>query len=69
MIGFHTVLDCCGLGFEPETDVSGFGCLSCDIMIVWMCGTKLVHVCEGTVRCPIGWVQDCDLVVCYYSYE
>ena len=21
--------------------------------------------CEGTVRYLIGWVQDCDLVVCY----
>ena len=33
--------------------------------VVWMIGTKLVHVCEGAVRYPIGWVQDCDLVVCY----
>ena len=45
MIGFHTVLDCCGLGFEPETDVSGFGCLFRDGMMVWMIGTKLVHIC------------------------
>ena len=29
-----------------------------------MIGTKLVHDCEGVVRYPIGWVQDCDLVVC-----
>ena len=21
--------------------------------------------CEGTVRYPVGWVQDCDIVVCY----
>ena len=21
--------------------------------------------CEGTVRYFVGWVQDCDLVVCY----
>ena len=21
--------------------------------------------CEGTVRYPVGWVKDCDLVVCY----
>ena len=54
MINFHTVLGCCGSGFEPETDVSGFGCLSCDIMIVWMCRTKLVQVCEGTLRYPVG---------------
>ena len=36
---------------------------------VWMIGTKLAHVCERTVRYPVGWVQDCDLVVCYCSYE
>ena len=66
---FHTVLDCCGLGFEPETDVSGFSFFFCDIMIVWMCGTKLVQVCKGTVRYPVGWVQDCDLIVCYGFYE
>ena len=69
MTDFHTVLECCGLGFELEIDVSGLGCLFCDIMIVWMCGTKLVQVCEGTVRYPVGWVQDCDLVVCYGLYE
>ena len=69
MTGFHTVLDCCGLGFELEIHVSRFGCLFYDIMIVWMCGTKLVQVCEGTVRYLVGWVQDCDLVVCYGSYE
>ena len=34
-----------------------------------MIGTKLVHVCEGDVRYPIEWVQDCDLVVCYCLYE
>ena len=27
MLGFHTIRDCCGLGFEPEIDVSGFGLL------------------------------------------
>ena len=27
MLGFHTVRDCYGLGFEPEIDVSGFGLL------------------------------------------
>ena len=37
--------------------------------VVWMFGTKPVHVCEGTVRYPVGWVQDCDLVVCYGLYE
>ena len=21
--------------------------------------------CEGTVRNPVGWVQDCDFVICY----
>ena len=36
---------------------------------LWMIGTKLVHVCEGTMRYPIGWFQDCDLVVCYSLYE
>ena len=25
--------------------------------------------CEGVVRYPVGWVQDCDLVVCYCLYE
>ena len=20
---------------------------------------------EGTVRYPVGWVQDCDFIVCY----
>ena len=25
-------------------------------------GTKWVHVCEGAVRYPVGWVQDCDIV-------
>ena len=35
MLGFHIVLDYCGLGFEPETDVSGFGCLFCDIIMVY----------------------------------
>ena len=34
---------------------SGFGCLFCNIMIIWMCGTKLVQVCEGTVRYLVGW--------------
>ena len=34
-----------------------------------MIGTKLVHDCEGVVRYPVGWVQDCDLVVCYFLYE
>ena len=24
LLGFHTVYNCCGLGFEPEIDVSGF---------------------------------------------
>ena len=27
MLGFHTVCDCYGLGFEPEIDVSEFGLL------------------------------------------
>ena len=27
MLGFLTVHDCCGLGFELEIDVSGFGLL------------------------------------------
>ena len=27
MLSFHTVRDCCGLGFEPEIDVSEFGLL------------------------------------------
>ena len=27
MLGFHTVRECCGLEFEPEIDVSGFGLL------------------------------------------
>ena len=36
---------------------------------VWMIGTKLVHVYEGAVRYPIGWVKDCNLVVSYCLYE
>ena len=24
MLSFHIVRDCCGLGFQPEIDVSGF---------------------------------------------
>ena len=35
MLGFHTVLDCYGLGFKPETDVSWFGCLFCVIIMVY----------------------------------
>ena len=27
MLGFHTIRDFCGLGFEPAIDVSGFGLL------------------------------------------
>ena len=27
MLSFHTVRDCCGLGFEPEIDVSELGLL------------------------------------------
>ena len=27
MLGFHAARDHCGLGFEPEIDVSGFGLL------------------------------------------
>ena len=23
--------------------------------VVWMIGTKLVHICEGAVRYSIGW--------------
>ena len=69
IIGFHTILDYCGSGFEPETDVFGFGCLSCDIMIIWMYGTKPIQVCEGTVRYPVGWVQYCDLIIVYGFYE
>ena len=43
MFGFHTVLDCCGLGFEPETDVSRFGCFFLRYNHdLWMIGTKLV---------------------------
>ena len=30
MLGFHTVRDCCGLGFEPETDV--FGLVACFVI-------------------------------------
>ena len=65
MIGFHIVLGCGGLRFEPETDVSGFGFLSYDIKILWMCGTKLVHVCEGTVRYLVGWVRDWGHIGCH----
>ena len=35
ILGFHIVIDCCGLGFEPETNVFGFGCLFCDIIMVY----------------------------------
>ena len=47
----------------------GFGCLFYDEMMYWMHGTKPVLFCGGTVRCHVGWVQDCDLVVCYCFYE
>ena len=33
MIGFHTVLDCCGLGFEPETEVSKL--VACFVKELW----------------------------------
>ena len=66
MTGFHIVQDCCGLGFDPETKTFQV----CSLFdVVWMFGTKLVHVCEGVVRYPVGWVQDYDLVVCYGFYE
>ena len=65
MTSFHTYLDCCGLGFKPEIDISRLGCLFYDIMIVWMCGTKLVQVCEGIVRYLVGWVLDWGHVGCY----
>ena len=29
----------------------------------------MVHVCEGTVKCPIERSQVCDLVVCYGLFE
>ena len=32
------------------------GCMTFVVNHVLMIVTKLVHVCEGTVRCPIGWV-------------
>ena len=32
-------------------------------------GTKWVHVCEGAVRYPVGWVQDCDIVLCYGLFK
>ena len=35
ILGFHTVLDCWELGFELETDVFEFGCLFCDIIMVY----------------------------------
>ena len=25
------------------------------VVVMTMIGTKLVHVCEGTVKCPIEW--------------
>ena len=37
--------------------------------VVWMIGTKLVHVYEGVVRYPVAWVKYCDLVVCYCLYK
>ena len=55
-----------GWGFDPETksfQVCGL------FDVVWMFGTKLVHVFEGTVRYPVGWVQDCDLVMFYCLHE
>ena len=32
---------------------------------VLMNGTKMVLVCEGTVRYPVGWVRDWGHVGCY----
>ena len=39
---------------DPGTKGSRF-CGLFDVMT--MIGTKLVHVCEGTVRYPVEWVQ------------
>ena len=33
MLGFHTIRDCCGLGFEPRLMSPSLGCLFCDGMI------------------------------------
>ena len=55
-----------GWGWILKLKVSRF-CGFFDVL--WMFGTKPVHVCEGTVRYPVGWVQDCNLVVCYGLYE
>ena len=27
------------------------------IEVVWKIGTKMVHVCEGAVRYPVGWIK------------
>ena len=37
--------------------------------VITMIGTKLVHICEGTVRCPVEWSKVCDLVLCYCLFE
>ena len=37
--------------------------------VMTMIETGLVHVCEGTVKCPVEWSQVCDLVVCYGLFE
>ena len=44
-----------GQGLILKLNVSRF----CGLFdVIRMFGTKLVQVCEGTVRWPVGWVQD-----------
>ena len=39
------------------------------VVVMKIIGTKMVHVCEGTVKCPVEWSKFCDLVVCYGLLE
>ena len=65
MIGFTQSKTVVSWGLNWKLKVSWFYGVFHD---VWMFGTKLVHVCEGTVTYPFAWVQNCDLVVCYGLY-
>ena len=66
MTGFTQSKTVVSWGLNLKLKVSMFHDL---FNVVWMFRTKLVHVCEGTVRYPVGWVQDCDLVGFYFLYE
>ena len=58
-----------GWGLSLRLMSPALGCLFCDEMMYWIHGTKSVLVCGGTMRYHVGWVHDCDLIMCYCFYE